>query len=177
MNNYFEAMLNLSRRIAKLLALSLGLDSTFFTSRLKQPCAQMVLLRYPGCSKENMIDEGCGAHTDCGFLTILAQGAPGLEVLHNNGEWLNAPPKEGCFIVNLGDMLSFWSDGKYKSTRHRARQFCVEPRYSVPFFCNCDYNAKLTRFDDKSNVGTKVQTAGAYISSKLGLMHENVDLS
>lgn len=39
-------------------------------------------------------------------FTILAPGeVRALEVLNKNGYWISAPPKKGCFVVNVGDQL------------------------------------------------------------------------
>ncbi len=51
---------------------------------------------------------GAGAHSDYGMLTFLAtDGVPGLQICPDRatGEWVDVPPLEGCYIVNLGDML------------------------------------------------------------------------
>lgn len=80
---YFAAMLDLSRVIARGLALSLSLPEAFFTDKMRDPVAQLLMLRYPpmpkppqqagGADQQQRQYVGCGAHTDCGFLTILAQ--------------------------------------------------------------------------------------------------------
>ena len=37
--------------------------------------------------------QGCGEHTDCGFLTaVLQNDVEGLEVLTNQGTWVVAKP-------------------------------------------------------------------------------------
>jgi isopenicillin N synthase-like dioxygenase len=79
--------LDLARLVARGLALSLDLPESFFTDRMRDPVAQLLLLRYPppataAAAAAARRRVGCGEHTDCGFLTILAQDAvPGLEVL------------------------------------------------------------------------------------------------
>jgi len=86
---YFAASLDLARVVARGLALALSLPERFFVDRMADPVAQLLLLRYPaaaGDAPEASASAarrrvGCGEHTDCGFLTILAQDAvPGLEV-------------------------------------------------------------------------------------------------
>lgn len=81
---YFTDMLELSRVIARGLALSLSLPESFFTDKMQDPVAQLLMLRYPpppklqqaagaGSSGDEEQFLGCGQHTDCGYLTILAQ--------------------------------------------------------------------------------------------------------
>jgi isopenicillin N synthase-like dioxygenase len=48
--------------------------------------------------------------------------------------------QKGCFLVNIGDMLSKWTDGIYKSTRHRVLHSSDKMRISVPFFFDPDWD-------------------------------------
>lgn len=180
---YFSAMLELSRVIARGLALSLSLPESFFTDKMRDPVAQLLMLRYPpppqraqaAAGEQEQQYVGCGAHTDCGFLTILGQSdVPGLQVKMASGEWVVAPPIQGTFVVNLGDMTARWTNDLYKSTEHRVFNTTgSRPRYSVPFFCNCDFDAVVAPADiAAAGANSKYApiTAGKYIMEKLGLM-------
>lgn len=104
---YFTAMLDLSRVIARGLALSLSLPESFFTDKMMDPVAQLLLLRYPPAPKAQGVGAaaggqeqhyvGCGAHTDCGFLTILAQ-------VRCRWAWRGMHARGTCHVV---PMLSF----------------------------------------------------------------------
>uniref|UniRef100_A0A0G4HZN4 Uncharacterized protein n=1 Tax=Chromera velia CCMP2878 TaxID=1169474 RepID=A0A0G4HZN4_9ALVE len=191
---FWIKLMDAARLVARALALSLCLDENFFAKSLQDPCAQMVLLRYPGTGKalggEGETDAaeplGCGAHTDCGFLTLLAQDSvPGLEVMLREGVWIPAPPRPGCFVVNLGDMAEMWTGKLYRSTWHRVHNGTGLPRYSIPFFCNCDFYTVVASLENAgakaaAPVPPEVQdqlcryepvTAGRYILEKLGLMY------
>jgi isopenicillin N synthase-like dioxygenase len=52
--------------------------------------------------------------------------------------------QKGCFLVNIGDMLSKWTDGIYKSTRHRVLHTSDKMRISVPFFFDPDWDAVIS---------------------------------
>ena len=64
----------------------------------------------------------CGAHTDYGCLTLLladdTKGALQVQARDGSG-WINADPVDGAFVVNIGDMMERWTNGLWKSTRHR----------------------------------------------------------
>ncbi|KAM7481683.1 hypothetical protein LguiB_006266 [Lonicera macranthoides] len=63
---------------------------------------------------------GIPPHTDHGLLTLLIQnGFEGLQVEHN-GKWIIVNEIPNSFIVNVGDQLEIFSNGKYKSVMHRA---------------------------------------------------------
>ncbi|MFT4195867.1 isopenicillin N synthase family dioxygenase, partial [Ottowia sp.] len=120
---YIDTMLALSRRLMQLLALSLRLPEDFFDATSNSPMVTLRMIRYP--AHPEGADErtfGAGAHTDWGAITILAQDAHGgLEVQTPEGDWVPATPMEGCFVVNLGDMIPRWTNGLYHSNPHRVR--------------------------------------------------------
>ena len=81
-----------------------------------------------------------GAHTDIECSTILCQGTqPELQVLNSDREWLSALPIPGTFVVNIGDMLSYWSNDNFVSTVYRVLNITGEERYSKPFFRGPNY--------------------------------------
>ena len=54
------------------------------------------------------------------MLTVLCQDSVGgLQVKTIDDEWIEAPPVDGALVVNVGDLLSRWTDGSYNSTPHR----------------------------------------------------------
>ena len=68
-------------------------------------------------------------------MTFLAQTeVPGLQVRMPSGEWLDVPYIPGSFAVNSGDMLQRWTNGRFKSTPHRALPPVGRQRYAIPFF-------------------------------------------
>jgi isopenicillin N synthase-like dioxygenase len=79
--------------------------------------------------------QGCGAHKDSEFLTLLLQDeVGGLEVLSGEG-WRTAPPRPGSFVVNTGELLELASGGYYRATLHRVRSPAAgRARQSLAFF-------------------------------------------
>ena len=59
---------------------------------------------------------------------------PGLPAPDRGGEWLDVPYIPGSFAVNSGDILQRWSNGRFKSTPHRALPPVGTDRYAIPFF-------------------------------------------
>ena len=62
-----------------------------------------------------------GPHTDFGTLTILDRepGMGGLQVLDDEGHWVDAPTIPDSLIVNTGDMLRQWTNDRWQSNEHR----------------------------------------------------------
>lgn len=144
---YIQAMLALSRRLMQLMALSLDLPEGYFDGTSESPMVTLRMIRYPAHPADaDARTFGAGAHTDWGALTILAQdGHGGLEVCMPEGHWVPATPMDGCFVVNLGDMIPRWTNGRYHSNPHRVRNMHSggAPRYSIPFFYEPDYFARI----------------------------------
>ncbi|MFC7434584.1 isopenicillin N synthase family dioxygenase [Hydrogenophaga bisanensis] len=144
---YIHAMLGLCRRLMQLMALSLRLPEDFFDASSHSPMVTLRMIRYPAHPDD--ADErtfGAGAHTDWGALTVLAQDdCGGLEVQMPDGRWVEAAPLPGSFVVNLGDMIPRWTNGLYRSNPHRVRNLhsAGRARYSIPFFYEPDYLARI----------------------------------
>lgn len=139
---YLAQITALGRKLARLVALSLGEQPDIFDDALADPAVSVRLLHYPAddaiTSPEHM---GAGAHTDWGFLTILRQDeVGGLEVRTRAGDWVQATPVPGSFIINLGDMMPQLTNGLYRSNFHRVRPSSRKrARYSIATFFNPDY--------------------------------------
>ena len=119
MRAYFLALDDLSRRLARYLALALGLPADWFADRLDRHASQLRLLHYPAPSHE--LESGqlrCGVHTDLGMMTILRNeaAAGGLQVRPRGRDWIDAPAIDGTFIVNIGDLLMRWTNDRWVST-------------------------------------------------------------
>lgn len=131
---YVAALEDLGRRIMRLIATGLGLPGTYFDPHFEQPTTFLRLLHYPPQPKEDGLF-GSAPHTDYGFITLLAQDdRGGLEVRGHDGNWIAAPPIEGTFVLNVGDILSRWTNGRLASTPHRVINLSGKDRYSQPFF-------------------------------------------
>lgn len=131
---YMDAMTDLGARIASALAEALGLAPDWFDPFFVDPTLFLRLLHYPEQPDEDRLF-GSAPHTDYGFVTLLKQDdVGGLEVRNRHGEWIAAPPIEGTFVMNVGDILAKWSNGRFVSTPHRVRNLSPRDRYSQPFF-------------------------------------------
>ena len=69
---------------------------------------------------------------------------PGLEVRDPDGEWMLAEPPPGGLVMNAGDLLHRWSNGRWRSTPHRVYNHPEHVRYSVPFFYEPHVTADVT---------------------------------
>lgn len=143
---YHAAMMSLAEKLIGAIARSLGLPFDYFAKLQQNPITIQRLLHYPPQQGEIKQEEiGIGAHTDYGFLTILGQDDNGgLQVQNRQGEWISAPPVPGTFIVNIGDLVQTFTNDRYISTVHRVINTSGKERYSLPFFIDLDFDAKVS---------------------------------
>ncbi|MET0293562.1 MAG: 2OG-Fe(II) oxygenase family protein, partial [Phenylobacterium sp.] len=135
-SEYFKAMDGLGRRLLPLYAIALDLPRDYFDASFTPSMATLRLTRYPPVERVEG-DEGWGleAHTDAGFLTMLpANPVAGLEIRRPDGTWFQPRQEAKSFVVNSGDMIHRWSNGKLRSTLHRVRNVSGGERYAVPYF-------------------------------------------
>jgi isopenicillin N synthase-like dioxygenase len=117
---YVSIMDDLARRFLPAIAVALDLEPAWFDAAFSDSQFSFRLSHYPPVEAEaNQF--GIAPHTDSNFMTFLAQTEiPGLQVRMPSGNWLDVPYIPGSFAVNSGDMLRRWSNGRFKSTPHRA---------------------------------------------------------
>ena len=156
---YYEATLAFGKVLLRGFAAALGEDPRAFDHLVTRAPSQLRLIHYP--LDPSAVDaNGIGAHTDFEVFTMLRPTKPGLEVLNAAGDWIDAPPIEGTYVVNIGDMLEIMSNGFFVSTTHRVRKVSEE-RYSFPLFFNVDYDVfveplpRFVREDGINKIGLK----------------------
>ncbi len=140
---YEQGMAAFCRRLLRPMALALGLPPDWMEGFFAKPTTFLRLLHYPPQPPEAGDDTfGSAPHTDYGFITVLVQDSNGgLSVRRKDGTWLAAPPVPGSWVVNVGDMLSHWTNGRWQSTPHRVRNLSGNDRYSCPFFFDMDMDS------------------------------------
>lgn len=139
---YLSAMTALGHKLMTGIALSLGLEQSYFADRYTaEPLTLFRIFNYPA---GNPLDRwGVGEHTDYGVLTILRQDASGGLQVKSRSSWIDAPPIKGSFICNIGDMLDRLTGGLYRSTPHRVQNLSERDRLSFPFFFDPNFNARV----------------------------------
>lgn len=183
---YIAELEALGHRLVASVARSLGLPDAYFDERYTaDPLVLFRIFHYPPIPRPDAWS--VGAHADYGLLTILRQDdVGGLEVNGPDG-WIAAPPIEGTFVVNLGDMLDRLTGGLYRSTLHRVRNVSNRGRLSFPFFFDPALDAVVeplpgtdvldddrTRWDQQS-VRTFEGTYGDYLLGKIGRVFPDLD--
>ncbi|KAI5478018.1 hypothetical protein MNV49_005710 [Pseudohyphozyma bogoriensis] len=142
--DYYGQVLVLGRQMIRIFALALDLPENYFDEAFRVPGALGRTLYYPTQPPATDLDDGTigvGAHTDIECFTCLLQGPDlsCLQVLNKAGEWVEAPPVPGTLVINVGDMLSRWTNNRFISTVHRVINKTGQPRQSMPVFFGPNY--------------------------------------
>ncbi|KAF8014518.1 hypothetical protein BT93_H0359 [Corymbia citriodora subsp. variegata] len=130
---YCEEMKKLALSITELLAISLGLDRSYYRDFFEDGCSIMRCNSYPPCQEPSLV-LGTGPHCDPTALTILHQDqVGGLEVFVDD-KWYKVRPRAHAIVINLGDTFAALTNGIYKSCLHRAVVNRHKERRSLTFF-------------------------------------------
>ncbi|MCM3500522.1 isopenicillin N synthase family oxygenase [Microbacterium sp. P26] len=141
---WHDHLTGIARKLLRAWALALGAEEQYFDRHFGDPQTLIKIVRYPG-KDDPTPQQGVGAHKDSGVLTLLwvEPGKGGLQV-ERDGEWVDAPPVPSAFVVNIGELLEYATQGYLTATNHRV----ISPRFpderiSVPFFFNPALDARL----------------------------------
>lgn len=119
---------------------------------------------------------GCGAHTDYGTVTLLADdGVGGLQVMTRDGTWIEVAVPDDRLVVNIGDLMAIWTNDRWVSNPHRVVNPPHTDRYSMPLFVTPPFHAEISCLPDCLEPGEEPkyapQEAGAYLLSRINATH------
>ncbi|KAL2712720.1 proline hydroxylase buaE-like isoform X1 [Vespula squamosa] len=95
----------------------------------------------------------CGAHSDYGTFTLLAQDCEGgLEIQTPRGDqWRRVGHLPGAILVNTGTILAKWTNDQFPALRHRVvvPEHCGRGRHSIAFFVHPNNDIPIEPLDIK----------------------------
>ena len=179
MQLFFAECLERALALQRILARALNLDEGFFVKFHSGQNISLRLLHYPACSSDEVSDSqlGSGAHSDYGLTTFLFQDSVGgLEICDQNGNWQDIEPDNSVVLINSGDLLERWTNGKYRSTLHRVKPMTRgKDRFSIAFFVDPDSDTEIKVLESCIDTETPRKffdvNAGEYIRGKLENSH------
>jgi isopenicillin N synthase-like dioxygenase len=161
-----------------LLAASLELPEDFFVSRHGGENVTLRFLHYPSnLNARTKSQIGAGAHTDYGSITLLFQDdVGGLELRDASDAWQDAPPIPGAVVVNAGDLMERWTNGRYRSTLHRVKRITgAADRYAIAMFVDPDSDVLVQCLPSCRSASEPARfppiTAGEHVRQKLAASH------
>ena len=180
MQRLYAQALAAGHRLQQSMAQTLGLAPDHFTQSHSGENVTLRLLHYPstGLPDPEPDQMGAGAHTDYGFLTLLFQReVGGLQVIDKTGAWIDVPPLADAVVVNSGDLLECWTNGRYKSTMHRViPKIGDRARLSIAVFIDPDSNTLVETvrgcISAENPARFAPMTAGEHLQSRLAASHK-----
>ncbi|HXC76767.1 MAG TPA: 2-oxoglutarate and iron-dependent oxygenase domain-containing protein [Candidatus Acidoferrum sp.] len=139
---YYRSMQQACTDLGLAMAAALGVDAELWRALVADNWADLAANFYPPV--------GAGAagvrnavHSDLTMFTVLYQdggGGGGLHMQDRDGEWMTVPPKEPTFLVNIGELLTYLTSGRWWAVPHEVSE--ADPaapgadtvRISIPFF-------------------------------------------
>jgi isopenicillin N synthase-like dioxygenase len=175
---FYQAALSAAYRVMRILAGCLELPAEFFAERHRGENVTLRFLHYPAnLQVKSFAQLGAGAHTDYGSITLLFQDdVGGLELRDANGEWRSAPPVPHAVLINTGDLMERWTNGRFRSTMHRVRPISGNrDRYSIALFVDPDAAVEIECLASCTNAEHPIRyprvTAGEHIRQKIAATH------
>nr|XP_009859263.2 2-oxoglutarate-dependent dioxygenase htyE-like [Ciona intestinalis] len=124
--SFMEKCKSLSLRILEVIAVGLQLKDRHALTNAHQFLNQknsMGTLRYAYYPpiKDDVKPEQrrVSEHSDWGSITLLFVDSSGGLQIETEGTYKDVPVIEDTILINIGDALEFWTNGKLKSTKHR----------------------------------------------------------
>jgi isopenicillin N synthase-like dioxygenase len=177
--DFYKACLEGAYRIQRVLSKALGIDQDFFVQYHQGENISLRLLYYPSAGVEDIEvgQLGAGAHSDYGMITLLFQkDIGGLEVQDESGVWHPVPPENDTIVINTGDLMERWTNGRYRSTPHRVQAKLGDvDRYSIAVFVDPDTETPIKVLDSCLLPGEAPTfpevTAGEHIQERIRTSH------
>ncbi|MFT7218715.1 MAG: isopenicillin N synthase-like dioxygenase [Candidatus Azotimanducaceae bacterium] len=177
--DFFRACLEAAYRVQRVFACVLETDPDYFVQYHRGENVTLRLLHYPSAGepavKQGQL--GAGSHTDYGMITLLFQrDVGGLEVQDAAGVWHAVPPDNDAIVINSGDLMERWTNGKFRSTPHRVQPMLGdEDRYSIAMFVDPDTDTPVRVLNSCVIPGEQVKytevTAGEHILERIKATH------
>jgi isopenicillin N synthase-like dioxygenase len=132
--DYYRSMDRLGHHLLPLYSLAAGMPVDYFDQFFDPALATLRMTHYPPLPATDG-QWGIDPHSDAGYMTMLPSNpVAGLQIQAPNGDWFDVEQEPESFVVNAGDMLRRWTNDRFRSTMHRARNTSTEDRYAIPFF-------------------------------------------
>ncbi|KAF1946378.1 Clavaminate synthase-like protein [Clathrospora elynae] len=207
MQAYFSECTGLIHSILDALSIALRVPEPGLSPTHSESLFQLRLLHYPAIGVDELKQEKrsrINAHSDFGTLTLLFQDAVGgleVEDPHKPGKFRAAEPVDGTVLVNIGDLMSRWSNGRWRSSVHRVglparyRQVSrgaeegnkagqegedeiVPDRYSIPVFATANMDTLIEAlpgcWDEERNPKKyEPVTAWGYVQMRMATLYES----
>ncbi len=180
MRTFYRDCLNAAFRLMRVLTVALDVEPDFFERHHSGENVTLRLLHYPSIGHAPEAGQlGAGAHTDYGLLTLLFQNEiGGLEVQTDDGEWQRVGASAKDVVINSGDLLEVWTNGRYRSTPHRVQPMSNSAdRQSIAMFVDPDSATEVAALPSCVSADNplrfKPTSAGEHLQQRIAASHKS----
>lgn len=168
MRAWSASMRELGRNMMRAFAVGLGLPLDYFDRFTELDATTSTIRSYPARlgplehTPTVIFDE----HFDGGMLTMLHQRGTyaGLEVKTFDGNWFPVPVHDDALVINMGELMTRWTNGRWPATRHRVIA-STDPegyRYTLPTFFNVAVDTVIEPLSTTSDDGPGFEPVTVY---------------
>src|SRR5690606_21305611 len=119
---WMAAMDRVGLAVLRALALGLGQPREHFDRFvLPRGDPHLKIIRYPAQPHGTAADQGVGMHHDSGLVSFVLQDDVGGLQVQVGEQLVDAVPKPGTYVMNLGEMLQAATAGYLRATKHRVQ--------------------------------------------------------
>lgn len=130
----------LGAALMRAFAVALDLPIDYFDAYTARDTSKSTIRSYPARKAPLEVDPTVifDEHCDGGMLTMLHQRGTyeGLQVQSLDGQWFPVPVYDDAFVINMGELMMQWTNGKWPATLHRVVA-STDPngyRFTLPTF-------------------------------------------
>jgi isopenicillin N synthase-like dioxygenase len=139
MLEYYAQLEELGRSLLPVYARALNLPIDYFDAMFTDPYWTTRNVHYPKIAPDKN-QFAAGPHRDNGFITILpVSSIPALEVMTTAGDWIPVVHVKDSMLVNSGEFMNVWTNGRFIATPHRVLPPGQE-RHQIAFFYNPNWD-------------------------------------
>jgi isopenicillin N synthase-like dioxygenase len=153
---WMRAMDRVGLAVLRALALGLGQPLHHFDGVvLPRADPHLKIIRYPAQPRGAPADigQGVGMHHDSGLVSFVLQDDVGGLQVELDGELIDAAPKSGTYVMNLGEMLQAATHGYLRATKHRVQSPpSGRERLSIAYFFHPRLDAVFTPIELPPNL-------------------------
>lgn len=133
---WMAAMDRVGLAVLRALALGLGQPREHFNRYvLPRGDPHLKIIRYPAQPQGAAVDQGVGMHHDSGLVSFVLQDEVGGLQVQVGERLVDAVPKPGTYVMNLGEMLQAATAGYLRATKHRVQSPPAgRERLSIAYF-------------------------------------------
>jgi isopenicillin N synthase-like dioxygenase len=146
---WMSAMDRVGLAVLRALALGLGQPIHYFDGVvLPRGDPHLKIIRYPSQPRESATGQGVGMHHDSGLVSFVLQDDVGGLQVELDETLVEATPKRGTYVMNLGEMLQAATRGYLRATKHRVQSPpSGRERLSVAYFFHPRLDARFAPID------------------------------